>query len=178
MSFSISGKLCCGVDENFKPLLKMWICEGLNLTLDKFRTLRLIITSLVGFRCTFVMKKKISLTELLIFSSTCFRTSYISGTIMVCSFCWSLLVLLLSYFLISIVRSLPSCLCLYDIILHKNGCFFLLSSFKARAGVGRYFLSFLMGLFIGSLCELCWVSLLLCELLLLLEDEYKKNLLC
>ena len=45
MSFSISGKLRCGVGVNFKPLLKIWICEGVNLTLDKFRTLEWIISS-------------------------------------------------------------------------------------------------------------------------------------
>ena len=45
MSFSISGKLRCGVGVNFKPLLKIWICKWVELTLDKFRTLRWIISS-------------------------------------------------------------------------------------------------------------------------------------
>ena len=45
ISFSISGKLHCGVGVNFKPLLKIWICEGVKLTLDKFRTLGWIISS-------------------------------------------------------------------------------------------------------------------------------------
>ena len=49
MSFSISGKLRCGVGVNFKPLLKIWICEGVNLTLDKFRTLEWIISSFFGW---------------------------------------------------------------------------------------------------------------------------------
>ena len=49
MSFSISGKLRCGVGVNFKPLLKIWICEGVKLTLDKFRTLGWIISSFFGW---------------------------------------------------------------------------------------------------------------------------------
>ena len=49
MSFSISGKLRCGVGVNFKPLLKIWICEGVKLTLDKFRTLGWIISSSFGW---------------------------------------------------------------------------------------------------------------------------------
>ena len=36
-SLSISGKLCCGVGVIFKPSLKIWICEGVKLTLDKFK---------------------------------------------------------------------------------------------------------------------------------------------
>ena len=49
ISFSISGKLHCGVGVNFKPLLKIFICEGVKLTLDKFRTLRRIISSFVSW---------------------------------------------------------------------------------------------------------------------------------
>ena len=49
MSFSISGKLRCGVGVNFKPLLKIWICEGVKLTLDKFGTLGWIISSFFGW---------------------------------------------------------------------------------------------------------------------------------
>ena len=40
MPFSISGKLRCGVDANFKPLLKVLICEGVKLMVDIFRMLR------------------------------------------------------------------------------------------------------------------------------------------
>ena len=49
MSFFISGKLRCGIGVNFKPLLKIWICEGVKLTLDKFRTLGWIISSFFGW---------------------------------------------------------------------------------------------------------------------------------
>ena len=43
--FFICGKLRCGDGVSFKPLLKIWICEGVKLTLDKFRTLGWIISS-------------------------------------------------------------------------------------------------------------------------------------
>ena len=46
--FSIIGKLRCRVDVNFKPLLKIWICEGVKLTLDKLKTLVCIISSSLG----------------------------------------------------------------------------------------------------------------------------------
>ena len=48
LSFSISGKLRCGVGVSFKSLLKIWICEGFKLTLGKFRTLGWIISSFFG----------------------------------------------------------------------------------------------------------------------------------
>ena len=35
----------CGVGVNFKPLLKIWVCEGVKLALDKFRALWWIISS-------------------------------------------------------------------------------------------------------------------------------------
>ena len=54
MSFFISGKLRCGVAVNFKPLLKIWICEGVKLTLDKFRTLGWIISSFFGWLSLFL----------------------------------------------------------------------------------------------------------------------------
>ena len=44
-----SGKLCCSVGVGFKPLLKIWICEGVKLTLGKFRTLGWIISSFFGW---------------------------------------------------------------------------------------------------------------------------------
>ena len=46
--FSIIGKLRCRVDVNFKPLLKIWICQGVKLTLDKLKTLVCIISSFFG----------------------------------------------------------------------------------------------------------------------------------
>ena len=78
MSFSISGKLRCGVGVNFKPLLKIWICEGWIHNLKMNNT----------FVAPWPWRKKLFLTELLTFYSTwVFGTSYVSGTIMVCSFC-------------------------------------------------------------------------------------------
>ena len=49
MSFSISGKLRCRFGVNIKSLLKIWICEGIKVTLDKFRTLGWIISSFFGW---------------------------------------------------------------------------------------------------------------------------------
>ena len=49
---------------------------------------------------------------------------------------------------------------MYGLILPKNGCFFLLSTFEASASVGHYFLSFLLGLFAEDLSALCWLLLL------------------
>ena len=49
MDFSISGKLRAEVGVNFKPLLKIWICEGVKLTLDKLTTLGWIISSYFGW---------------------------------------------------------------------------------------------------------------------------------
>ena len=119
---------------------------------------------MVGFLCFLAMEKKLSLRELLPFSSIWFGTSCVSGTIVVYLFCWSLLsVSLSSYFLISTVSNLCSCLCLYGLVLPKNGCFFFLFNFEASASVGHSFLSFLMDLFVESLCELCWLVLLLRE---------------
>ena len=66
-------------------------------------------------------------------------------------------------FLISTVSNLSYCLCLYNLFYKKNGRLFLLSSFEASASVGHSFLSFLMVLFVESLCELCWLLLLLPE---------------
>ena len=111
MSLSISGKLCCGVGVIFKPSLKIWICEGVKLTLDKFKILRWIISSYFGWLLLQLgnEEKKLSLTELLKFSSTWFRIPCLSGTIKVCSFCWSLLLISLSSsFLTSTVSNLSS----------------------------------------------------------------------
>ena len=95
-------------------------------------------------------RKKLSLTELLPSSLIWFGTSCVSGTIIACSFCCSLLLV-------------SSCLCLYGLILPKTGHFFLLFTFEAWASVGHSFLSFLLGLFAEDLFQLCWLLLVLRE---------------
>ena len=57
MYFSISGKLCYAVGVNLKPLLKIWICEEVKFTLDKFRTLEWIISFFFGW-LSLLLKEK------------------------------------------------------------------------------------------------------------------------
>ena len=98
------------------------------------------------------------------FYSSWFGTSWISGTIMVSSSCWSLLIAsLLQKFRIPIVSNLSSFICLYGLILWKNSRFLFLFSFEGSVGVRHSFLPFLMGLFVEGLRELCWLLLLLEE---------------
>ena len=153
MSSSISVKLRFGVGVNFKPLLKVWTCEGVQLTVNKFRTLRWIISSSFGWISLHLghKGKKLSPTELPTFSSAWFGTSCASGKIMVCSFCWLLLLTFRHSFWFP----------LFQIFLLVFFCMVLF--YKKKSLFSPFlFWSFswcrpLMGLFVESLNELCWL---------------------
>ena len=93
MSFFFSVKLRYVVEVSFKVLLRIWIFKGVKLMLDKFGTLGSIISSSFGYLSLYIRneEQKWSLTKLLTFSSTCFETSCLSGTVTICLFWWSLL---------------------------------------------------------------------------------------
>ena len=97
MSFSISGKLRCGVGVSFKPLLKIWICEGVKLTRDKFRTLGWIVSSFFGWLLLLLGHK--GKNYLLRNCSHCLRfgSEHLAYLVQfLYSLCWSLLLVSLS----------------------------------------------------------------------------------
>ena len=97
MFFSIFGKLRCRVDVNFKPLFKTWICDGVKLTLDKLKTLVWIISSFFGLLLLYTghgEKNYLLRTYLNFLQLILERLAYFA--VMICSRCWSLLLISLS----------------------------------------------------------------------------------
>ena len=142
VSFSISGKLHCGVGVNFKPLLKIWICEG--VMLDKFKTLRWIISSSFVWLLLYLSHDE---KNYLLWNCSYFHQLG-SEHLMYLTQLWYVHFVDHYYwfrfrhqFLISIVSNLPSCLCLCGLILWKNYDFFLFSSFEASTGVAQSLLA-------------------------------------
>ena len=156
--FIISGKLRCGVGLSFKPLLKIWICEGVKLTLDKLRTLGWIISSFFDWldheekhyllqNCShFLRLGSQHLTYLVQLLYARFVGHYYWSR-----FCHS-------FNFHGFKSFFPFLFIWYFFI--KKWSFFLLSTFEASASVGHSLLSFLIRLFVEVLCELCWLLLL------------------
>ena len=141
MYFSIPCKLCYAVGVNLKSLLKIWICEEVKLTLDKFRTLGWIISPF--FRWLSLLHGWKEKNDLLRNFSRLLRLGlehlgylvqllyvHFGGHYYWSRFCHSFRFLPFQIFLPVFV----------------NGHFFLLSTFEASSSAGHSFLPFLMGL--------------------------------
>ena len=149
MYFSIPCKLCYAIGVNLKSLLKIWICEEVKLTLDKFRTLGWIISSFFGWLSLLHSWKEKN--DLLRNYSHLLRLGLEHLAYLV--------QLLYVHFVGHYYRSrfrhsfrflpfqifLPVFVCTV-LVYQKNGHFFLLSTFEASSSAGHSFLPFLMGL--------------------------------
>ena len=161
--------MCIYINTEYWPehSFIIWICEGTELTLDKFKIFGWIISSSFAWLSLRLGHEEKNISYRI--TDTFFN---LVGDILRIWNNYDMFILLVIIIGLAFVIIL-NCLNYWSFFLtlfiwsYFAKKWSLFSALKASAGLGHSFLSFLMGLFVGGLCGFCWLLLLLREQLLL-----------
>ena len=166
--------MCIYINTEYWPehSFIIWICEGTELTLDKFKTFGWIISSSFAWLLLRLGHEEKNISYRI--TDTLFN---LVGDILRIWNNYDMFILLviiigLAFVIILNCMNCRSFFLTLFIWLYFAKKWSLFSALKASAGVGHSFLSFLMGLFVGGLCGFCWLLLLLREQLSLFSSFY------